>query len=138
MDNTKSKKADETTEEVVETVETTEKTAETEIQAPVANISEKVEMKAPEATPKTTKDQTKSTNSAYEANKVYTFTRAVNVHTEPSLAALVIGVRSVTETVTPERILDLDGYIWAEYHSSPKHARYVALATSDGAEMFVK
>lgn len=76
--------------------------------------------------------------SSFKLNKCYTYARSVNVHTEPELKALVIGVRSVGETVVPEKLHENDGYIWAEYHSSPKHVRFVALGTSDGTETFVK
>lgn len=76
--------------------------------------------------------------STFKPNKCYTYTRSVNVHTEPELKALVIGVRSVGESVVPEKLHENDGYIWAEYHSSPKHVRFVALGTSDGTETFVK
>lgn len=92
-----------------------------------------------ETVPVATETAPAQTNSSdFVADKCYTFTRATNVHTEPDANALVVGVRSVTETVTPEKIYDTNGYIWAEYHSSPKHVRYVALATSDGSEKFVK
>lgn len=76
--------------------------------------------------------------SSFKLNKCYTYTRSVNVHTEPELKALVVGVRSVGETVVSEKLHENDGYIWAEYHSSPKHVRFVALGTSDGTETFVK
>lgn len=87
--------------------------------------------------PKPEKAASVSTSS-FKSNKCYTYTRSVNVHTEPELKALVIGVRSVGESVVPEKLHENDGYIWAEYHSSPKHVRFVALGTSDGTETFVK
>lgn len=73
----------------------------------------------------------------FEVGTTYTYIHAVNVRTEPSMDAITIGVRSVNETITPERIHEADGYIWAEFHTS-KHIRFAALSTSDGSEKFVK
>lgn len=113
------------------------KVAETEATTPIAE--------APVETPKTSepvvetpKAAPKTSTTEFSADKCYTFTSAVQVHTEPDISALVVGVRNVTDFVKPERVLDLNGYIWAEYHTSPKHIRYVALAASDGSEKFVE
>lgn len=119
----------ETSEEVVE--EPTEKTEEPKETTPVTKPESKQSAKTE------TKASAKSTD-AYSAGKCYTFVRATNVHTEPDVNSLTIGVRSITESVVAEAIHEANGYIWAEYHSSPKHVRFVALATSDGSETFVK
>lgn len=105
-------------------VETTSETVEAE--KPV------IEIDADELTAKLT-----MTAPAFKAGSCYTFKMAVNVHTEPDVESLTVGVKGVTEFVIPERVLDLGGYIWAEFHSSPKHIRYVALATSDNSEQYV-
>ena len=102
-------------------------------QEPVTEIP-----KAFEPVVETPKAVLKTSTTEFSADKCYTFTSAVQVHTEPDISALVVGVRNVTDFVKPERVLDLNGYIWAEYHTSPKHIRYVALAASDGSEKFVE
>lgn len=113
------------------------KAAEADVAAPV--------VEAPVETPtvskpviETPKAAPKASNTEFSTDKCYSFASAVQVHTEPDISALVVGVRNVTDFVKPERILDLNGYIWAEYHTSPKHIRYVALAASDGSEKFVE
>lgn len=105
---------------------------ETVAEQPVKASETKVETK-PEV-----KQETTTTADEYVANRCYTFISSVQVHTEPDPNSLVVGVRSVTDFVVPERILAANGYIWAEYHSSPKHIRYAALASSDGSEKFVE
>lgn len=102
----------------------------TEVQVETPKVSEPI-VETPKAAPTTS-------TTKFSADKCYSFTSAVQVHTEPDISALVVGVRNVTDFVKPERILDLNGYIWAEYHTSPKHIRYVALAASDGSEKFVE
>ena len=108
------------------------KTAETEVATTVETP------KASEPVVETPKAAPKPSTTEFSAGKCYTFTSAVQVHTDPDISALVVGVHNVTDFVKPERILDVNGYIWAEYHTSPKHIRYVALAASDGSEKFVE
>lgn len=113
------------------------KAAETEVATPVAEAPVET-TKASEPVVESPKVAPKTSTTEFSADKCYTFTSAVQVHTEPDISALVVGVRNVTDFVKPERVLDLNGYIWAEYHTSPKHIRYVALAASDGSEKFVE
>ncbi len=112
---------------VVETSET-----ETVVEQPIKTPETKAETKSE------VKEEAATTADEYVANRCYTFISSVQVHTEPDPNSLVVGVRSVTDIVVPERILAANSYIWAEYHSSPKHIRYAALASSDGSEKFVE
>lgn len=118
---------------------TVEETPKSEVETPAAPVKEVVAEtpKVSEAVVETPVETPKATTE-FAADKCYTFTSAVQVHTEPDISSLVIGIRNVTDFVKAERILDLNGYIWAEYHTSPKHIRYVALAASDGSEKFVE
>lgn len=106
---------------------------------PVAMTRETTNAPEPEVEISADEVFTKLTDASvdFTADSCYKFKMAVNVHTEPDVDSLVVGLKGVTELIKPERVLDMNGYIWAEFHSSPKHARYVALATSDGSEKYV-
>jgi predicted ABC-type ATPase len=114
--------------------------AKTIIEEPVADISTDAEVVVEDTLSddiSTSDTVTVASTTNFEVGTTYTYIHAVNVRTEPSMDAITIGVRSVNETITPERIHEADGYIWAEFHTS-KHIRFAALSTSDGSEKFVK
>ncbi len=106
---------------------------------PVETTPETIDVPEPDVVVSADQIAAKLTDAStgFTADACYKFKMAVNVHTEPDVDSLVVGLKGVTELVKPERVLDMNGYIWAEFHSSPKHTRYVALATSDGSEKYV-
>lgn len=82
--------------------------------------------------------KTVGSNKRYSAGVCYTYIRTVNVHPEPRLGSVPIGIRSVGSIVVPVSISEADGYIWACYVNTIGNKYYTALASSDGSDIFAE